>query len=179
MCWIIYTFQTFILYAEVHILCCACHLNLVRVFQENTWHLQYLWAVENRAAPCQRGVQCPMWAHVSLKVPLSPVLLPSGITWDSADMLMLPGNLWTEQPLHRNAQFFFLFASHTVLQLNMLNQLCSRWLQLNCLHKSCWKYLDESHLGLFWAKWREFRIGCSCISFWQALDDNVLENKLK
>lgn len=82
-----------------------------------------------------------------------------------------------EQPLHRNAQFFFLvclFASHTVLQFNMLNQLWSRWLQLNCLHKSRWKYLEESHLGLFWAKWREFRIGCSCISFCQALDDNVL-----
>lgn len=92
VCWIIYTFQTFILYVDVHTLCCACRLNLVRVFQENTWHLQYLWAVENRAATWQGDAQRPMWARVSLKVPLSPVLLPLGITWDSADMLMLPGN---------------------------------------------------------------------------------------
>lgn len=37
-----------------------------------------LWAVENRAVTSQGGAQCPMWTRVSLKVPLSPVLLPSG-----------------------------------------------------------------------------------------------------
>lgn len=147
----------------------------MRVFHGNAWPLG------SRKQSCGQSRWCPMWTRVSLKVPLSPVLLPSGNSWDSADMLKPPGNLCSKQPLHQNTQFFFLlllFLSHTVLQFYMQEQLLSPWLQLNCLHKSFWKYLEEntSHLGLFWAKWCELWIGCSWSSFWKAADENVLEN---
>lgn len=61
----------------------------------NTWHL----SLGTRKQSCDLS-RCPMWTLVSMRVPVSPVLLPSGITFTSPDTLKLPENcqspgVWT------------------------------------------------------------------------------------
>lgn len=112
----------------------TCHWNPVGVFQESTWHEP----VGNRKQSCDLSRWCKT-SHVGFcqlekkkKVPLSPLLLPWGISREAGDMLMLPGNLCTEQPLHEKAQCVFLSQS---FRLTCTNSFGAAGWSFSCLQK--------------------------------------------
>ena len=122
-CWIINTFHTFILYVDMpsYILGCSCHINQVRVFEVNTWHL----SPGTRKQSCDLP-WCPMWTLVSLRVPGVPCAASlwdylyftghAKASWELSESRSVACHL---QPLHWNTQslrvFHIEFNFHTKL----------------------------------------------------------------
>lgn len=62
-----------------------------------------------------------------------------------------------------SAYYIFFLTWFAPWYCSLAYQKCfpSCWQRFPCVRKSCWKYSgeNESHLGIFWAKWSEFRWG--------------------
>lgn len=136
--------------------------------------------MENRAVTCQGGTQHPILTLVSLKVSVSPVPLPPGITWNSpdcqrADVLPSPPltlkytasssrryniSNWNDSnraPESESFLFFFFIFMLSVVPWRQNSLLpAANASAVHTIHvENIWKI--KSHLGLFWTKWYECR----------------------
>lgn len=125
--WIIYACQTCILCSHTYSLTAKSSESFPGKHPDI--HLQ---ALENRAVTCQGGEQCPVWTLVSLKVPVSPVLLPSGIyfgctgwaeaSWKLSEssrlmltercsvLMCLPSDMWLSNCKYLNGESMICFS---------------------------------------------------------------------
>lgn len=120
--------------------------------------------MENRAVTCQGGTQHPILTLVSLKVSVSPVPLPPGITWNSpdcqrADVLPSPPltlkytasssrryniSNWNDSNRAPESEsflfFFYFYAFSGPVTTKQPPACCQRFC---CSHNSCRKYLED------------------------------------
>lgn len=132
----------------------------------STWHVPL--GSRSRPGTCQGATQCLTRVCVSLKGRPSSMLLPHG------DFLGFSGHVNASLDPLDGASFaweYTAFPPYTGYTGPVCVCVWSRWLH-HCLHKSCGKHSEdrEAHLELRGAK-----MGCSSISFWQAVDGSVLE----